>query len=556
MSEFMIKNKKRSENLIIACMWIIAALVMVKSIFTDFGYDNAYQIAMSYRYISGDRMFLQMWEPHQMSKFLTDLLVLIFRVFSPDYTGVALFTQVMGTVTSLLIAAGTVKLLSGYIDRLTGNALLIFLAVFKVKQTPFIDYAGQMIYFSILVFCFLLLWEKERLPVYTVLAGACTFLQVLSYPTALVSLIPAIIFLATVKGEKKGLGILAYIGGGGLPALVYAAYFIVNVGFVKLLNIATYIFYSDSHSSTPHFGEYWMGLIWAAVFIIACALVSAVLWFTLGRKRNISFSVLAALCMAVGEPISLFVTRNLEADLRCFVYIVPSILIMFGAPGIEKMTEGERRVWLLGTALSFASFVAALFLSDLGILTILAYLMLGGAVSFIPLKHVIRDYRQFLVLMVCLVLFHRGLVVWGYGNASGRVMLTTEVQNIIRDGPACGIVCDHMNKAKFSVDLEELRRSLSKDDKVLVVGPEIMDPLVFLYTEAEISNFSVIDTPKFNEALEEYYAMNPDKFPTVVLTDCWFSVSNIPEDSYIMSWVESNFEPVEDLSYYRVYRKR
>ena len=45
---------------------VLASLaVSIKSIFIDFGFDDAYSVAMSYRHLSGDRMFLEMWEPHQ-----------------------------------------------------------------------------------------------------------------------------------------------------------------------------------------------------------------------------------------------------------------------------------------------------------------------------------------------------------------------------------------------------------------------------------------------------------------------------------------------------------
>ena len=75
-------------------------------------------------------------------------------------------------------------------------------------------------------------------------------------------------------------------------------------------------------------------------------------------------------------------------------------------------------------------------------------------------------------------------------------------------------------------------------DKVLIIGPELMDSLVFLYTDSEIANFTVIDTPVYNETLDEYYRCNPDKRPTVVLIDCWFGIPYIPEGSYIMNWVK------------------
>lgn len=88
------KNSRRFLYL----LWLGAVLVSIKSIFTDFGVDNGYAVATSYRHISGDRMFLEMWEPHQTSAFLVDILMLVYRVFVPSFTGVAIYLQITGVL--------------------------------------------------------------------------------------------------------------------------------------------------------------------------------------------------------------------------------------------------------------------------------------------------------------------------------------------------------------------------------------------------------------------------------------------------------------------------
>ncbi len=536
-------------------MWIVAGLVMLKSIFTDFGYDNAYQVAMSFRHLAGDRMFIHMWEPHQTSAFFTDLLLFIYGSFVPDYTGVVLFTQIIGTVVAVLVALAAVREIKAYTNRIAAHAALVFLSVFKVKQTPFIDYAGQMILLSILVFVFLLKWEKEGKTAFSAVAGLLTFLEVLSYPAALFSLIPACCFLVTSREQNRKKGVIAFLLGGGIPATVYAAYFIIKVRFDRLLETAKLIVRSDSHSTIPHIGEYWFSFLCAAVLVAACFAAGITVKLILRKSKDISALFVSLLLLTIAEPVLLFLTRNEKADFRCFIYIIPVVLILSAAFVYKRMTEEERRVWLFGVSVSLATFLAALVLSDLGFITVCAYLYLGGTVSFIGLKYLDRDCGRLAIVFTAIILLHRGIVVWGYGNIGRNVFLTNEVQNIVRDGPAFGIVCDHMNKAKFSSDLKELRECIGKDDVVLTVGPYLMDSLIFLYTDADISNYSVIDTPVYNETLDEYYRLNPEKFPTAVLVDCWFGNLNIPEDSFIMKWITKNFTEYRDLSYYRIYRR-
>ena len=90
----------------------------------------------------------------------------------------------------------------------------------------------------------------------------------------------------------------------------------------------------------------------------------------------------------------------------------------------------------------------------------------------------------------------------------------------------------------------------------MVVGPEMIDPLVYLYAGAEISNYSTIDTPQYGEALEEYFALNPDKEPTLVAVSSWFGTPNVTDDTYIMQWVNARYELSVDARYFRLYRKK
>ncbi len=545
---------KKTEKIIISILWAAAVLVCIKSIFTDFGFDNSYMIAMSYRHISGDSMLLEMWEPNQTSIFLIDFFMLIYRLFIPDFTGVAIYLQIIGTLLWIPTAICAVRILGKFTDKTISNLILIFLTVYKVKSSPFLDYAGQTILFSVWVFVFLAKYYYGKKPLSAFVAGFFTFLQVIVYPSAAFVLVPTLFFLFKVKSDSKCKAILAYILGGGIPSVLYVGYFYVRVGFTGLFDIAGYIIDSDSHSVTPRFGPYYSGIINAAILFAGCAAMATIAALLFKKKKKISIPSLTVVLMIAGDLILLFTHRHTGLDFRLFVYLMPVILILAGAISYNKMTSEERIIWLLGVGISCTSFLAAFLLSDLGIITLVSFFQLGGAVSFIPLKYLCEDFRRVGILLVVLLLLHRGLVVWGYGTWAKNVMYTWELENYIRSGPAAGIVCSHFHKQKFSVDLEELRNTLSKYDRVLIIGPEIMDSLVFLYTDASISNFSVIDTPIYGNVLEDYYRLNPDKYPTVVLADCWFGNLNIPPDSYIMKWVEENFSVSENLSYYRVYR--
>lgn len=90
-------------NLKIKFFWILAVLANIKSAFSDFGTDQAYAVATSFRHISGDRLFQEMCEPHQTSSFITDLLMLLYRCFVPSMEGIALYLQVCGVLLYAIV---------------------------------------------------------------------------------------------------------------------------------------------------------------------------------------------------------------------------------------------------------------------------------------------------------------------------------------------------------------------------------------------------------------------------------------------------------------------
>ncbi|MBQ3907017.1 MAG: hypothetical protein II743_09625, partial [Lachnospiraceae bacterium] len=65
-----------------------------------------------------------------------------------------------------------------------------------------------------------------------------------------------------------------------------------------------------------------------------------------------------------------------------------------------------------------------------------------------------------------------------------------------------------------------------------------------------------IDTPKYNECLEEYFELNPEKAPTVVAVSSWFGTPNVPDDTYVMKWVNERYELWTDARYFRLYRRK
>jgi|GEM_PF-1317567 hypothetical protein len=589
---------KKSEDLIRKGLWILTILVCIKSIFTDFGADSAYQVAMSYRHLQGDAMLREMWEPHQTSIFLNDFLMGLYHLIVPSYTGVVMYLQLCGTLLYGLLGWLTYRTVKDVTSSFVGQAIWMFLLVFRAKQTPFPEFANLEIGFSILSFCLLLRFFKAQEKwQYPVLLGITTFLQALSYPSCVLCAIP-VVFLFFLKTQKKWRNSLLFLGTAGVCGICYLAYFLVRLGSETFLLAIRNIFLSDTHSSFK-FSGYWTGFGIMTGAALGSVLVAAVILWIIGMMRKsdtkqagsrstasgnnagegsgmegkavgegsgvsgkgageakLTLGTLSVGVFLVLELVMLALQRKTGIDWNCSIYVLPVILILLAGFGYRKATEEERRIWLTGVLLSAGSFFATLLLTDLGMITITAYLVLGGGVSLLLLQHVMKNDKYVITMLLLLVFLHRGLVVWGIANTNDRVHVIWEVQNIIRSGPAVGVVCDHVSKAQALWTIEDFEAYIQPEDKVLFIGEELIDPMVFLYAKAEISNYSTIDTPQYNECLEEYLRLNPEKEPTLVAISSWFGTPNVAEDTWIMQWVNARYELAEDARYWRFYRRK
>lgn len=563
-------KQEKIEKIILRLLWIGVILVSIKSIFTDFGIDGAYQIAMSYRHISGDSMLLEMWEPHQTSIFLNDILIFVYRLFVPSLTGVAIYIQTCGTLLFAGIGYFLYRALKDYTGRFIASAAWMFFIIFRAKQIPTVEYANLEIAFSVIAFILLIRFIKTEKVLLLPFIAVSFFLQILSYPTCLISVL-AVTLVLVFFTKNKLRNCLVYVASEALLGLSYALYFVIKIGPSMLVRVAGDILAADSHSSY-RFGGYWTGFITMTVALVICAAVGVTVAFIVKRIRRDSarnkdeategsnFSVLsigmtvAAIVYALFEIVMLAIQKKSGIDWMCSIYILPLTLLIVGLFGIKKLDDEEKKIYLTGVFLSLASFAATMILTNLGMITIVAYLVLAGIVSFIPIRKMIPENRAFFALIIVALLIHRGIVIWGIGNTNGRVHMIWEAQNFIRKGPAAGIVCDHFNRAYTDANIDEFAAQIKPDDKVFFVGEELLDSFVYVYSGAEVANYSTIDTPIYNECLEEYFEINPNKKPTLIASASWFGSSAIDEDSYIMQWVRENYQLVYDGSYWQLWR--
>ena len=75
-----------------------------------------------------------------------------------------------------------------------------------------------------------------------------------------------------------------------------------------------------------------------------------------------------------------------------------------------------------------------------------------------------------------------------------------------------------------------------------------------MLASGEIANPTVIDTPIYNASILTYYERNPEKTPTVVALYSPYGSGVYEEDSWLMEWINENYEPSGSGLYWIFYR--
>ncbi len=84
---------------------LLAASIVatVKIIFFGFDIDEQYAVSMAYRLVQGDRMFLEMWEPHQTSAFFSAAFLWLYMQLFHTLKYSVLFLRIVGVVLRILL---------------------------------------------------------------------------------------------------------------------------------------------------------------------------------------------------------------------------------------------------------------------------------------------------------------------------------------------------------------------------------------------------------------------------------------------------------------------
>ncbi|MCM1112339.1 MAG: GtrA family protein [Muribaculum sp.] len=563
----------------------VAAVCGVIWSVTNLGYDSEYQAAMAYRLLQGDQLLREMWEPHQTSAFVPALLMWIYIRLFHTTTGILLYLQVCGTLIRGALAAALYRLLRADLEKPLsyGVALLWFMIAPKDCAMP--EFSNLQLWFStLLLLCMISYLKSGRL--YLLIAGALSLcMEVLAYPSCAIVLVGVWILLALYSPAKRR-DLLVFTGTCALTGLAFCAYFLFSMGTDTLFAcVAGMLALEPTHTSgvSARLLTYGGNLLEIGLVLLAASaagLIAALLLKPLflrihpkpadsagdsSRWRKASWMPLWTLCSGM-VLLAGFLLNILSAENRYAYSVILLWMIGIGFAGRNALNEREKRLYLCGSIIGGMGFIATLILTDLPLSASVAYGLLAIVFALIPIRRRVecippesnRLKKGFRLCFICFIalLAFRCVCIRTPLSGKGQIYSSFSDLSVVRTGPALGIISDEAGVCIQRDSYPEWKEFIRPGDKVWIVGG-VVDTLGYLYEDVEVAAPSTMSTPFYSEAVTEYWRLNPDKYPDVIVAESYMGNLSFEllSNPWFLPWLEEEYRPayVEDGKYWKYY---
>lgn len=541
-----------------AIILILSLLATIKICILGLGIDEEYAVTMAYRMVTKDRMFLEMWEPHQTSGFLTALLTGIFVQITNGTEYLILYLRILGAVIQALISLFLYRTLRRSFSESAAFVVAIFFynTLPKWIQTP--EFANMLVWFSTLAFtCFLRYYsfpktreasqredKKETSPrskVWLVAAGISLSAMVLSYPSSILAIPVILLGMWMLRereagagqkvgaGSRAGNGVVWEIGTVlGTCALLGLGYLLF---FLRMMKVEDFIYglrqmmTDGSHQLyvAERILAYGQELLRLLGFVVAAVIPALVIMLIYKKLRNIrSFLLLMLIFSLIGQVV--FWSRNsryLQEPLIYFhlLFMAGILIYLYGKQEDDAVGINRKVLLWFGSVAGVSIWLSALIITNTTISVTGSYLMPGLISGILFLWEDVEVWGQkclmrgFVLCLLGTTLFAKGYLVCSTEGVKDNV---TMVRQKALSGPAKGIYCRYMDGYIYNIMAELLAEYTTEECPVLYVGQH---SLYYMLGSQTISNFSTISTPTYDERLGEYWDRYPQRVPKILVCD-------------------------------------
>lgn len=205
----MINQKKMNKGIIGVCMLAVYTMLVFRQVAVGVHIDEEVMVAMGYRFLQGDKFFIDNQEPQLLIAPLIGFAEKIWMIVSGSTDGIFIYMKILTYLILLAVSLYVFKVLKEYLSCKQAFFLTLVYHFYHFRYINVIDYT--FIFTSASLLC-ILLWmnyEYSKYKCLNVILGALSFsLMVLCFPTAAV-LFPIYLYLYYKKCGSYGMCILA-----------------------------------------------------------------------------------------------------------------------------------------------------------------------------------------------------------------------------------------------------------------------------------------------------------------------------------------------------------
>ena len=499
-----------------------------------FNIDEEYAVTMGYRMANGDRMFLEMWEPHQMSAFACAFLVWIYQSLFHTKEYLVLFLRGAGVLIQAGLAIATYRVFKQKVSKELSfwAALLVFNALPKWTLVP--EFSNLLLWCQIAVMLCLTKFilttalqskqeettaENKSIKaqgVWLVLGAVFYCGAVLCYPSAVLMMPIYLIGLhrLTPSGQRKKIWIFpitcALMGG------LYVTYFLSHMSLDQFLYGIRQMMTDGEHtySVMQRIGAYGTELLKLCPWILSVVIPSVILALIAEKRWKMGKVVFTASMMVISCVEQAIVWMGPETYLNTpliFFYMV--FVIGFCCP------KKEKTFYWFGFIPCAVSVIGVLMLTNTNIGVSGMQLLPGMICAGV---FVIQSFEKKadrilstggLLAVLAVFYFAKGWLVCESGGYKADALF---VKQKALYGVAKNIYCGYLDGYGYNQLHDTIDGKVGSKDSVLIVGKH---SLRYLLTDAKISMYSTISTPTFDDRLLEYWEQYPDRYPTVIIVE-------------------------------------
>lgn len=565
-------------KVLIRTLIVGSVLAAIKVLFFDYTLDEEYQIMMSYRQLSGDALFREMWEPHQTSAFLTTALMWLYRSVTGTYTGVLLYLRVCTTAIQACICIFLYHMLAKRTKK--EYALLLTLIYFnvvpKIIQIP--EFANmQLWFFTLLTLLLMAYYEKFDTNAkhgwwFMIAAGAAMSLEVLSYPSCIL-LFP--FFLAYIAWKSKGCrirDILLFAGTCAVCAGVWLGLILRKVLFADFVrNVKLLLEFDLTHelsgATSGKAAGIVFNLLWGFLVLAVCALIGvAVALITAKCKKETTKAQLftlagatAVLASGVIQLVLWIVCKSGYETYQLHLFLVMAVWFF-----VCRRKDERTKLLLPGIIGTLISYAVVIYISDLEMYYALPHGVLGVVFATLVIVYALEDAWKekartvtmiFLIGLCFVCVFGKGYTL----RAGRNYNVVTDTESIMKHGPAIGVLSDYMNAYMYNCNYEDFGAYVKPEDTVLIVTNMVHTESTtpYMFGGNKVAHYSIVDPTAYDERLLAYWELYPEKEPDVIVVDCWYGELKEDPANWIMQYIENEFgyTQVTDGRYVRFYRR-